>query len=126
MESIGVPWVAVVRDLGPPVVVLGVGAVLIALRRPRRAGLLWGALGLQVAAAALPYLWLVVQEATGLAGQTWVGLVMILVQPAVAALGWLLALAALLPPRRRERGAPDAPGGPAQRASASASAAAGG
>ncbi|MDA8369393.1 MAG: hypothetical protein M0026_05940 [Nocardiopsaceae bacterium] len=95
MEFIGVPLVALIRALGPPAVVLVVGAVLIVLRRPAHAGLLWGALGVQLFAAALPYLWLLLQAGTGLAGQSWVGLIMILVQPGVEFIAWLLVLAAV-------------------------------
>ncbi|MDT0303535.1 hypothetical protein [Streptomonospora wellingtoniae] len=95
MESVGVPLVALIRSLGPPLVVLAVGAVLLVRRRPVRARLMWTALAVQLAAAALPYAWLVLQAAAGLGRQNAVGLAMILVQPAVEALAWMLALAAV-------------------------------
>jgi hypothetical protein len=110
VEIIGVPLVAVVRTLGPPAVVAVVGAVLVARRRPPRGGLLAAGLGVYVVAAALPLLWLAVQRATGLARGSEAGLVMILLQPAVEAGAWLLALAALVP--RRAPAAPSS-GAPA-------------
>jgi len=105
-----VPLVPFIRSLGPPLVVLAVGAVLLVRRRPVRARLMWAALAVQLAAAAMPYAWLAVQTATGLGGQTWVGLAMIMLQPGVDAIAWLLALGAVVAaaPRRRREGKPPA------------------
>lgn len=119
------PLVTLIRSLGPPLVVLGVGAVLLVRRRPVRARLMWAALAVQLAAAVLPFAWLLLQAATGLAGQNWVGLAMILVQPGVEAVAWLLALGAVAAaaPRRGSgtepstaTPSPDAPASPPTRA----------
>ncbi|MBB4932403.1 hypothetical protein F4561_003223 [Lipingzhangella halophila] len=93
MEYIGVPLVTLVRTLGPPIVVLGIGALLILRRRPPRARLLWAALAAHLLAAALPFLWLLVQVSTGLTGETVVALIMTLVQPGVEFAAWLLVFA---------------------------------
>ncbi|WP_186356625.1 hypothetical protein [Streptomonospora sp. PA3] len=113
MEFIGVPLVALIRSLGPPLVVLAVGAVLLVRRRPVRARLLWAALAVQVAAAALPYAWLLLQAATGIGGHRLVGPAMILVQPGVEALAWLCALAAVTAAAPR-RGSPSVDGDAAE------------
>ncbi|WP_193789928.1 hypothetical protein [Streptomonospora alba] len=110
MEFIGVPLVTLIRSLGPPLVVLAVGAVLLVRRRPVRARLMWAALSVQLAAAALPFAWLLLQAGTGLGGRTVVGLAMILIQPGVEALAWLLALGAVVASAPR-RGADGARGG---------------
>nr|WP_246425190.1 hypothetical protein [Streptomonospora nanhaiensis] len=89
------PWVSVVRTLGPPLLVCAVGAVVLARRRPAGARLMWGALAAQLAAAALPVVWLLVQVGAGVGGHSSVGVVMILLQPAVEALAWLMAIAAV-------------------------------
>ncbi|MDA0567648.1 hypothetical protein LG943_25480 [Streptomonospora sp. S1-112] len=114
MELIGMPWVAIVRTLGPPLVVGAVGAIVLARRRPPGARLMWGALAVQLAAAALPVAWLLVQVGAGVGGHSAVGLVMILLQPAVEALAWLMAVAAVagaVPRRPRAAAAGDAPAG---------------
>ncbi|GAB3438219.1 hypothetical protein GCM10027570_01200 [Streptomonospora sediminis] len=109
MEFIGVPLVALIRSLGPPLVVLAVGAVLLARRRPVRARLMCTALAVQLGAAALPFAWLLLQAGTGLGGRTEVGLAMILVQPAVEALAWLLAIAAVAGAAPQQTGGADPP-----------------
>ncbi|RNL85252.1 hypothetical protein [Halostreptopolyspora alba] len=96
MEYIGVPLVTLVRELGPPTVVLAVGGLLILRRRPPRAGLLWAALGTHLLAAALPYLWLLVQVSTGLTGDTFIAFLMTLVRPGVEFVAWLLVFATVL------------------------------
>ncbi|GAA1779245.1 hypothetical protein [Streptomonospora arabica] len=109
MESIGVPLVALIRSLGPPLVVLAVGGVLLVRRRPVRARLMWAALAVQLATAALPYAWLSLQAAAGLGRHYAVAPVMILVQPGAEALAWILALAAVTataPPHRGGREPP--------------------
>ncbi|GAA3757444.1 hypothetical protein GCM10022205_51050 [Spinactinospora alkalitolerans] len=88
------PWVNLVRDLGPSAVVLAIGLVLVLALRPRRRALITGGLVLQALAAALPFLWLAVQVGTGFATESVAGLVMLLAQPAVAAAGWLALLLA--------------------------------
>ncbi|MBB6000817.1 hypothetical protein [Streptomonospora salina] len=102
MEFIGVPSVALIRSLGPPLVVLAVGGVVLVRRRPARARLMWAALSVHLAAAALPFAWLLLQAGAGVGRQTVVGPAMILIQPAVDALAWMLALAAAVAavPRR--------------------------
>ncbi|QBI54819.1 hypothetical protein EKD16_15210 [Streptomonospora litoralis] len=104
------PLVTLIRSLGPPLVVLAVGAVLLIRRRVVRARLMWAALVVQLAAAVLPFAWLLLQVGTGLGGRTVVGLAMILVQPGVEALAWLLALGAVVAaaPRRRAGREPSA------------------
>ncbi len=93
MEYIGVPLATMVRELGPPAVVLAVGALLILRRRPPRAGLLWAALATHLLAAALPYVWLFLQVTIGIGGETFVALLMTLIQPGVAFVAWLLVFA---------------------------------
>lgn len=92
MEYIGVPLVPLVRALGPPVVLLVVGAVLIVRQRPIASRLLWAALGVNLFAAALPFLWRFVQVGTGFATESVAGLVMMLLQPLVEFSAWMLVL----------------------------------
>ncbi|PSK96740.1 hypothetical protein CLV63_11037 [Murinocardiopsis flavida] len=92
MEYIGVPLVSLVRSLGPPVVLLVVGAVLIVRQRPVGARLLWAALAVNLVAAALPFVWRFVQVGTGFATESVAGLVMMLLQPLVEFCAWLLVL----------------------------------
>ncbi|WP_159943691.1 MULTISPECIES: hypothetical protein [unclassified Nocardiopsis] len=96
MEAFGVPWFVAVRQLGPPLLLLVVGGALLAWRRPGRPGLVWAALGTNLAAAALPYLWIGLQILTDQAERTVYGLVMTLFQPLVATVAWMLLLAAAL------------------------------
>lgn len=98
MEAFGVPWFIAVRYLGPPLFLLAVGGALVVWRRPARSGLVWAALVVNLLAAALPFLWIGVQLLTGRADQTVHGLVMTLVQPAVATAAWGLLLAAVVAP----------------------------
>ncbi|WP_017593706.1 hypothetical protein [Nocardiopsis potens] len=109
MEFIDVPWVAVVRAVGPAAVLFAVGAVLLVRRRPARRGLVWAALAVQLAAAALPFGWLLAQAGAGIGGRTEVGLAMILVQPGLEAAAWALLLVAAVGGLRRVR---PAAGGP--------------
>ncbi|WP_420160434.1 hypothetical protein [Nocardiopsis sp. CNT-189] len=103
MEFIGVPWVAVVRAVGPAAVLFAVGAVLLVRRRPARRGLVWAALAVQLGAAALPFAWLLAQAGAGVGGRTEVGLAMILVQPGLEAAAWALLLVAAVGGARRPR-----------------------
>ncbi|NYH50718.1 hypothetical protein HNR06_000307 [Nocardiopsis arvandica] len=96
MEAIGIPWFMAVRHLGPPLLLLAVGGALLVWRRPARPGLVWAALGTNLGAAALPYLWIGLQLLTDQAERTVYGLVLTLVQPGVATVAWLLLLAAAL------------------------------
>ncbi|WP_028648275.1 hypothetical protein [Nocardiopsis sp. CNT312] len=111
MEALGVPWFVAVRELGPPLFLLAAGGALLLWRRPARQGAAWAALAVNLAAAALPYLWLGLQLLTGQAERTVYGLLLTLVQPAVVALAWALLLFALVAPARdgRRPQGPDAP-----------------
>ncbi|MGI5121262.1 hypothetical protein ACQEU5_17280 [Marinactinospora thermotolerans] len=107
MEYIGVPLVSLIRDLGPPLVVVVLGLALAARWRPRRPRLVVAALLVHLFAAALPYLWISAQVFLGLATQSAAGLVMILVQPAVQFAAWVLLLVgAIVPPRGAPPGSP--------------------
>ena len=106
MEAIGVPWFIVVRHLGPPLFLLAAGGALLLWRRPARPGLAWAALGVNLFAAALPFLWIGVQILTGQAELTVIGLVMTLLQPGVAVVAWLLLLLALVAQPRSGTGTP--------------------
>jgi len=114
VEFIGVPWVAVVRAVGPAAVLFAVGAVLLVRRRPARRRLVWTALAVQLAAAALPFGWLLLQAGAGIGGHSRVGVVMILVQPGLEAAAWALLLVAAVggAQRPRKAGARGAAGGP--------------
>ncbi|MEY9211059.1 hypothetical protein NI17_012225 [Thermobifida halotolerans] len=94
MEFLGVPWFVLVRHLGPPLVLLGVGAALVRWRRPARTGLVVAALCVNLLAAALPFLWIAFQAATGLANRSAAGLVMTGLQPLVFFTAWMLLLVA--------------------------------
>ncbi|TDQ43601.1 hypothetical protein [Actinorugispora endophytica] len=96
MESLGVPWFVLVRQIGPPLVLLAVGAVLVWWRRPARTGLVVAALGVNLLAAALPFLWIGLQVGAGIGTQTAAGLVVLLLQPLVAFTAWILLLVAVL------------------------------
>jgi len=103
METLAVPWFVLVRYLGPPLFLLAIGGALLAWRPPRRRGLAWTALGTNLLAAALPFLWIAAQQATGAGDLTVIGLAMTLLQPGLVVLAWLLLLWALVDPRSRER-----------------------
>ncbi|KUP97361.1 hypothetical protein [Thermobifida cellulosilytica] len=95
MESLGVPWFVLVRHLGPPLVLLVVGGVLVRWRRPPRRGLVVAALCVNLLAAALPFLWIALQTATGLGTSSAAGLVMTGLQPLVSFTAWMLLLVAV-------------------------------
>jgi hypothetical protein len=99
MEFIGVPWFIAVRHLAPPLFLLTAGGALMLWRPPRRRGLVWAALVVNLVAAALPYGWIALQILTGQAERTVYGLVMTLLQPGVVVVAWLLLLAAVLAQR---------------------------
>jgi hypothetical protein len=99
MEFIGVPWFIAVRHLAPPLFLLAVGGALVLWRPPRRRGLVWAALVVNLVAAALPYGWIALQILTDQAERTVYGLVMTLLQPGVVVVAWLLLLAAVLAQR---------------------------
>ncbi|GAA3986859.1 hypothetical protein FOF52_09710 [Thermobifida alba] len=101
MESLGVPWFVLVRHLGPPLVLLAVGGALVRWRRPARAGLVVAALCVNLLAAALPFLWIALQAATGLGTGSAAGLVMTGLQPLVSFAAWMLLLGAAVAPRAR-------------------------
>ncbi|WP_369800896.1 hypothetical protein [Nocardiopsis sp. NRRL B-16309] len=109
MEFIGVPWFIAVRHLAPPLFLLVVGGALMVWRPPRRRGLVWAALVLNLVAAALPYGWIGLQILTDQAERTVFGLVMTLLQPGVVVVGWLLLLAAVLAQRPEGRAGTTAP-----------------
>ncbi|GLU49462.1 hypothetical protein [Nocardiopsis ansamitocini] len=122
MESLGVPWFVLVRQLGPPAVLLVVGIGLTLWRRPARGGLVTVALVVNLLAAALPFVWILLQVGADLGTQTWAGLVTLLVQPLVTFTAWMLLLIAVLsaPPRTKAGPAPQGEGtgtvtGPADR-----------
>lgn len=100
MEAFGVPWFIAVRYLGPPLFLLVVGGALLLWRRPRRTGLAWVALTVNLLAAALPFLWIGVQVLSGRGDLTVIGLVMTLLQPGLTVVAWLLLLWALVFPVR--------------------------
>src|SRR5690606_8448850 len=58
---------------GPAAVLFAVGAVLLVRRRPARRRLVWTALAVQLAAAALPFGWLLLQAGAGIGGHSRVG-----------------------------------------------------
>ncbi|GHD28609.1 hypothetical protein GCM10007147_28700 [Nocardiopsis kunsanensis] len=103
MEALAVPWFVLVRHLGPPLFLLVVGGTLLLWRPPRRRGLAWTALGTNLLAAALPFLWIAVQRAAGAGDLTVIGLAMTLLQPGLVVLAWLVLLWALVDPRSHER-----------------------
>lgn len=103
MEALAVPWFVLVRYLGPPLFLLVVGGALLLWPPPRRRGLAWTALGANLLAAALPFLWIAAQRATGAGDLTVIGLAMTLLQPGLVVLAWLVLLWALVDPRSRER-----------------------
>ncbi|MBE2999689.1 hypothetical protein IDM40_13360 [Nocardiopsis sp. HNM0947] len=105
MEAIGVPWFVLVRYLGPPLFLLAAGGALLLWRPPRRRGLAWAALATNLLAAALPFLWIAVQVASGAGDLTAIGLVMTFLQPGLVVLAWLVLLWALVDPRSGGRGA---------------------
>lgn len=109
MEAFGVPWFIAVRDLGPPMFLLVVGGALLLWRRPRRTGLAWVALTVNLFAAALPFLWIGVQVLAGRGDLTVIGLVMTLLQPGLTVVAWLFLLWALVFPGRGS-GEGDVPG----------------
>lgn len=92
MASLGIPWFVLVRYVGPPLVLLAVGGLLVWWRRPVRAGLVVAALCVNVGAAALPFGWIVLQVATGWATSSTAGLIMTLGQPLVSFTAWMLLL----------------------------------
>ncbi|WP_116246486.1 hypothetical protein [Nocardiopsis sp. FIRDI 009] len=100
MEVIGVPWFVAVRHLGPPLFLLVAGGALLLWRRPPRRGLAWAALATNLAAAALPYLWIGAQTLADQAERTVYGLVMTLLQPGLVVVAWSLLLVALAAPER--------------------------
>lgn len=104
METFGVPWFIAVRHLGPPLFLLGVGGALLLWRRPRRTGLAWAALAVNLLAASLPFLWIWTQVLTGRGDLTVIGLVMTLLQPGLTVVAWLLLLWALVLPSREAGG----------------------
>lgn len=86
---------------------LAVGGLLVWWRRPARPGLIVTALCVNVGAAALPFGWIVLQVATGLASHSTAGFVMTVGQPLVSFTAWVLLLvAAVAPPPATERSAP--------------------
>lgn len=103
METLAVPWFVLVRYLGPPLFLLVVGGALLLWHPPRRRGLAWTALGANLLAAALPFLWIAVQRATDAGDLTVIGLIMTFLQPGLVVLAWLVLLWALVDPRSRER-----------------------
>lgn len=109
MESLGVPWFVLVRQLGPPLVLLVVGVALLGWRRPARRALIAAALATNLLAAALPFGWLALQRAAGVGTDSAAGLVVLLLQPLVTCVAWLLLLVAAVarPPVQRS----DASGG---------------
>ncbi|MDA2811658.1 hypothetical protein O4J56_13540 [Nocardiopsis sp. RSe5-2] len=100
MELIGVPAYQLVRSLAPPLVLLAVAAYLIRRRRPSRPGLVWAAVGVNLGAAALPYVWLLLQATVGIGGTTLIGFIMTLIQPALVLGAWLLMLGAVFAGKR--------------------------
>ena len=104
METFGAPWFVAVRHLGPPLFLLVVGGALLLWRRPRRSGLAWAALAVNLLAASSPFLWIWVQVLTGRGDLTVIGLVMTLLQPGLTVLAWLLLLWALVRPTRTPGG----------------------
>ena len=103
MESLGVPWFVLVRHLGPPLVLLAVGGALVRWRRPPRRRLVVTALCVNLLAAALPFLWIALQAATGLGTGSAAGLVMTGLQPLVSFTAWMLLLVAVATPATTER-----------------------
>lgn len=108
MEALAVPWFILVRYLGPPLFLLMVGGALLLWRPPHRRGLAWAALGTNLLAAALPFLWIAVQRATDAGDLTVIGLVMTFLQPGLVVLAWLVLLWALVDPCSREQCSPSA------------------
>lgn len=108
VEALAVPWFVLVRYLGPPLFLLVVGGALLLWRPPRRRVLAWTALGTNLLAAALPFLWITVQRATDAGDLTAIGLVMTFLQPGLVVLAWLALLWALVDPRSREQRSPGA------------------
>lgn len=106
MEALAVPWFILVRHLGPPLFLLVVGGALLLWRPPRRRGLAWAALGTNLLAAALPFLWIAVQRATEAGDLTVIGLAMTFLQPGLVVLAWLVLLWALVAPCSREQHTP--------------------
>lgn len=96
MESIGVPWFVLARQLGPPLVLLLAGGALMWWRRPPRVGLVVAALVVNLLAAALPFLWIGLQVAAGVGTGSAAGLVVLLFQPLVVFIAWMLLLAAIV------------------------------
>lgn len=103
MEALAVPWFVLIRYLGPPLFLLVVGGALLLWRPPRRRGLAWTALGTNLLAAALPFLWIAAQRATDAGDLTVIGLVMTFLQPGLVVLAWLVLLWALVDPCSLER-----------------------
>lgn len=108
MEALAVPWFVLVRYMGPPFFLLVVGGALLLWRPPHHRGLAWAALGTNLLAAALPFLWIAVQRATDAGDLTVIGLVMTFLQPGLVVLAWLVLLWALVGPRSREQHTPGA------------------